>query len=1032
MNENQNGGLGDGLFELSPRQSPSLRPGTTRGNLDQLELSADELSDDYDDSGDDFAATAMANFDGKLEQRGKLIHLDSQRLMSEAMEISRSNTSLGTEETNTLDSDAVPSKTMPVDAQNMESAVQTTAKSPNRGELRVSRRDDVLKKAMLSTQSSATSLQSNVYSMDGSMSGGGRPQSTDSSTDINRDTSIVSPTSEELAEEERILKQAAESQIVLKRAAKLAAAQGISVDNIQVVDKHGAFVSVPTLKLEIDAAVAVRQKQKERSRAGRKASQTAAPEFNCVALEDMVSRHPEEQMRFAFKLADLNGDGRVTKDELEESLKQFAADGVDEEEDWALQHLTSLLEQAFAAGGSNSTYVDETHIAASKTAEEAAGAPLSVTLEELLALKRWSVDVTYFEKVFSPTFLRLLRTSFVAACHDTAHSHLSGEDNVPWLRGVPCSSSTGTNEPSKECVGKIAFLNADQLQSINIVQKHCGGDSSIVKGKLNRYDLTNAGFLKMGDLSRALQGVCSGSLSDENINALATACVDVERPDHYLYRKLGDYVDATITLVSQDAGCIDRMIDAMAGQEGDTIVSPKLERYTNDSHDKPDQWDVFPAALAARAWKLLGCIRGNKLLANMISPGPKVVVINGSSKDGIPLHSPTDEITNPWDCKTFRNSLWVHQMGRKYEHVVEANPTGNGIRMKTTPSLEEDECSDAIVWVRLLGYMYDHRASLRKDALTEKERKALEKKHRMGALARPRDESPTKLRREEEQLERERRRKKKERERAAKEAEGQASFEERMDMKIAESRRKKEEKITAYENSLKQLAQGKQAGKKADTLGFLKRLQESEELKEKKRQDMVRDELRKSKPRKKKGSTAEKISRLSVSLTTKQKQLAEDAFNKFDVDQSGYIDVSELEQIVESCGETLSRKETDELMRNLDTNGDGTVEKSEFMAWWTCRCPACRFVKEREPVPGRNRRKIALGTDDGVEWAKGYGVVTFDDPGQPPSKEMLICGSCYDVYKRDRFIQRLDKAEHERQEKMRLNGLAKQIPARRR
>ena len=69
--------------------------------------------------------------------------------------------------------------------------------------------------------------------------------------------------------------------------------------------------------------------------------------FNVVDLSEVLARHPEEQMRFAFQLADINNDGRVTKEEIKESIKKFQLDEEDTEEDWALQQFESELDRCF-------------------------------------------------------------------------------------------------------------------------------------------------------------------------------------------------------------------------------------------------------------------------------------------------------------------------------------------------------------------------------------------------------------------------------------------------------------------------------------------------------------------------------------------------------------------------------------------------------------------------------------------------------------------------------------------------------------
>ena len=134
--------------------------------------------------------------------------------------------------------------------------------------------------------------------------------------------------------------------------------------------------------------------------------------------------------------------------------------------------------------------------------------------------------------------------------------------------------------------------------------------------------------------------------------------------------------------------------------------------------------------------------------------------------------------------------MWEQQKMRDFTYLIE--PVENhkgGLRMKTKATEESDNCSDAIVWVRLLSYMYDHRAHLRKDCLTKKEHTKLVKVNRMNNMART---GTKKLSKYEIQLQKEAEMKKrKERKKARELAKNPVSFVERMEKKIEETRRKK-------------------------------------------------------------------------------------------------------------------------------------------------------------------------------------------------------------------------------------------------
>ena len=58
------------------------------------------------------------------------------------------------------------------------------------------------------------------------------------------------------------------------------------------------------------------------------------------------------------------------------------------------------------------------------------------------------------------------------------------------------------------------------------------------------------------------------------------------------------------------------------------------------------------------------------------------------------------------------------------------------------------------------------------------------------------------------------------------------------------------------------------------------------------------------------------------------------AFDRFDVDKSGTLDVAELSALCASLGQHLNHSEIEEAVHTLDSNRDGTVSYVEFVHWW--------------------------------------------------------------------------------------------------
>ncbi|KAL5205958.1 hypothetical protein ABZP36_034167 [Zizania latifolia] len=66
----------------------------------------------------------------------------------------------------------------------------------------------------------------------------------------------------------------------------------------------------------------------------------------------------------------------------------------------------------------------------------------------------------------------------------------------------------------------------------------------------------------------------------------------------------------------------------------------------------------------------------------------------------------------------------------------------------------------------------------------------------------------------------------------------------------------------------------------------------------------------------------------------KQEQIAEfrEAFSFFDKDGDGCITLQELDTVVRSLGQTPTAEELEEMIRDVDADGNGTIEFGEFLA----------------------------------------------------------------------------------------------------
>ena len=123
--------------------------------------------------------------------------------------------------------------------------------------------------------------------------------------------------------------------------------------------------------------------------------------------------------------------------------------------------------------------------------------------------------------------------------------------------------------------------------------------------------------------------------------------------------------------------------------------------------------------------------------------------------------------------------------------------------------------------------------------------------------------------------------------------------------------------------------------------------------------------------------------------------------SKYDRDQSGWIDATELKIMVEDLGEPVSDLEVQRLVKKLDKNNDGTIGFEEFMEWFLCRCPACKYIMERDPILKKlqkicfdNRRLCAMGSSTWCARLQWYGAISWHVDLRFLSGRISAEGSC--------------------------------------
>ncbi|XP_039260666.2 uncharacterized protein LOC120336935 isoform X1 [Styela clava] len=104
-------------------------------------------------------------------------------------------------------------------------------------------------------------------------------------------------------------------------------------------------------------------------------------------------------------------------------------------------------------------------------------------------------------------------------------------------------------------------------------------------------------------------------------------------------------------------------------------------------------------------------------------------------------------------------------------------------------------------------------------------------------------------------------------------------------------------------------------------------------------------------------------------------------FKKYDEDGGGTLQRRELRSLLRQCGATLSSRQCDEIIDQLDTDGDGEMNFAEFMSFL-----------------GRLYQLQFFGTDPGNFWnpspqvvpknSKGPGARNHQQPNTPPAQSL--------------------------------------------
>ena len=92
-------------------------------------------------------------------------------------------------------------------------------------------------------------------------------------------------------------------------------------------------------------------------------------------------------------------------------------------------------------------------------------------------------------------------------------------------------------------------------------------------------------------------------------------------------------------------------------------------------------------------------------------------------------------------------------------------------------------------------------------------------------------------------------------------------------------------------------------------------------------------------------------------MTSKQLELKE-AFDAFDKDGDGVINVTELQAMMEKLGDKLSLQEAQGLIQDVDLDKDGVVSFNEFCVMMGVKQPTENIIKRSPSQPSSQKFSI--------------------------------------------------------------------------
>ena len=207
------------------------------------------------------------------------------------------------------------------------------------------------------------------------------------------------------------------------------------------------------------------------------------------------------------------------------------------------------------------------------------------------------------------------------------------------------------------------------------------------------------------------------------------------------------------------------------------------------------------------------------------------------------------------------------------------------------------------------------------------------------------------------------------------------------------------------------------------------------------------------------GKTALHLQRRSANGFNALCRNASQAFQMFDTDSSGFIEVSDLEKLLHQIkyvppslsGVDGAMNWLESATRQLDRNEDGAICWNDFIAWWTSQCPTCIPLRGCYPEINIDVRRVALDKNaaqwmsnekqnlhyvmkDYTQWsnrkeksttaAKSIQGERIKAAQEEQVQIPMVCVSCWAEYKRATFVAEYDdRNDHmKRLEKIRVSA----------